>query len=345
MEQVPSYFVYYVSTFLMITFLKLGVSVYLMERTPKKGSYRSPWAVKKVAKRFANKEHQDFSRRLLEEAEILRKLEHPNIIGFRTLTKAVDGTWCLAMERAENCLMDLIEKRLDNDEGPFPPNEIMRVGVDISKALDYLHTEKLFMHGDMKSGNVLIFGGFKLAKLCDFGVAMPLREPNGRVKEDQFYVGTQAWSAPEVINMDESLENDGNIITCKADMFSYGLTIWEMLSLCVPHADLLENEDEDEEDVEETSSDDSDDDLAYQEALGTRPSLPDLPIYSDYSVAIAVFIATTENDPEKRPRAGEVVNIWNPWIVFVETRKILIIFPFLCPFLCLLPLFVLLLFM
>ncbi len=281
-----------------------------MERTPKKGCYRSPWAVKKVAKRFANKEHQDFSRRLLEEAEILRQLEHPNIIGFRTLTKAVDGTWCLAMEKAENCLMDLIEQRLDNDEGPFPPHQIMRVGVDIAKALDYLHTEKLLMHGDMKSGNVLIFGDFRLAKLCDFGVAMTLREANGRARQDQFYVGTQAWSAPEVINMDESLETDGGIITCKADIFSYGLTIWEMLSLCVPHADLLEKDDDDDEEDEEYASDS--DDLAYQEALGTRPSLPDLPTNCDYSAAVAVFIATTENDPEKRPQAVETINIWNP---------------------------------
>lgn len=284
-----------------------------MERTPKKGNYRSPWAVKKVAKRFANKEHQDFSKRLLEEAEILRTLEHPNIIGFRTLTKAVDGTWCLAMEKAEDCLMDLIEQRLDTGAGPFPPHQIRCVGVDIAKALDYLHTEKLLMHGDMKSGNVLIFGDFRVAKLCDFGVALALREPNGRVRPDKYYVGTQAWSAPEVINMDESLDSEETIITCKADIFSYGLTIWEMLSLCVPHGDLLDNEDEDEdEDSDDGGLYASDsDDLTYQEALGTRPSLPELPSEEDYSVSVAVFISTTEQDPTKRPNAADVLNIWS----------------------------------
>lgn len=74
-----------------------------MERSPRQGAYRSPWAVKKVARRFAtNGGSQDFSRRLLQEAEILRSLEHPNIIGYRTLTKAQDGAWCLAMERAHH---------------------------------------------------------------------------------------------------------------------------------------------------------------------------------------------------------------------------------------------------
>jgi PDZ-binding kinase len=193
-----------------------------MERGPISGGYRSPWAVKKVAKRYDNQENQDFSKRLLEEAEILKKLEHPHIIGFRTLTKALDGTWCMAMEKAENSLMDLIEQRLDNQAGPFLPQQINRVGVDIAKALDYLHTEKLLMHGDMKSGNVLIFGDFRMAKLCDFGVTMTLNEANGRVIPEQFYVGTQAWSAPEVIKLDETFENDEVVITSKADMFSYG---------------------------------------------------------------------------------------------------------------------------
>ena len=69
-----------------------------MERTPKQGGgYRSPWAVKKVAKRFAESQNKEFSSRLLEEADVLRSLEHPNIIGYRTLTKATDGTWCLVI--------------------------------------------------------------------------------------------------------------------------------------------------------------------------------------------------------------------------------------------------------
>ena len=44
----------------------------------------------------------------------------------------------------------------------------------VAKALDYLHTEKLLMHGDLKSGNVLIVGDFNNVKLCDFGVTLPL---------------------------------------------------------------------------------------------------------------------------------------------------------------------------
>lgn len=275
-----------------------------MQRTPKKGAYTSPWAVKKVARRFANKDCQDFSQRLLAEAEILKNLSHPNIVGFRTLTKALDGTWCLAMEKAESCLMDLIEQRLEADSGPFPSNQIKCVGLGIAKALDYLHGEKLLMHGDIKSGNVLIFGDFKVAKLCDFGVTLPLSEPNGRVKSGHYYVGTQAWSAPEVIRMDESLGDAHDTISCKADIFSYGLTVWEMLSLCLPHGDLLDGTDDDEAAMEEREAD-------YQEALGTRPPLPALPKRSDYGTAVAVYITTTEEAASKRPKASEVTEIWD----------------------------------
>lgn len=283
----------------------LGVNVYLMQRTPKKGAYTSPWAVKKVARRFVNDRCQDINQRLLAEAEILKNLSHPNIVGFRTLTKAMDGAWCLAMEKAESCLMDLIEQRLDTDAGPFPPNQVKCVGLGISKALDYLHSEKLLMHGDIKSGNVLVFGDFKVAKLCDFGVTLPLTEPNGRVKHGHYYVGTQAWSAPEIIRMDESLGDSGDLITCKADIFSYGLTVWEMLSLCLPHGDLLDcTEDDDMEAMEQREAD-------YQEALGTRPPLPALPRRSDYATAVAVFITTTEESPSKRPKACEVMEIWD----------------------------------
>jgi len=95
-----------------------------------------------------------------------------------------------------------------------------------------------------------------------------------------------------------------------------GLTIWEMFSLCVPHADLLQDDEEEEEQTDEEQADESNtsaiDDFAYHEALGTRPPLPDLPEDLDYSAAVAVFIATTEHDPEKRPLSSEVMSIWNP---------------------------------
>lgn len=46
------------------------------------------------------------------------------------------------------------------------------------------------------------------------------------------YVGTPCWSAPEVLLGEECL---GAIITSKADIFSYGLVLWEMMTLSLPN--------------------------------------------------------------------------------------------------------------
>jgi len=53
------------------------------------------------------------------------------------------------------------------------------------------------------------------------------------------YVGTPCWSAPEVLNGEECL---GAIITSKADIFSYGLVLWEMMTLSIPNTSTSINE-------------------------------------------------------------------------------------------------------
>ena len=76
-------------------------------------------------------------------------------------------------------------------------------------------------------------GDFEVIKLCDFGVVVPLKT-NGEidVEAGAEYVGTLIWSAPEV------LHNDGlTPITNKADIFSFGLVLWEMITLSPPHLD------------------------------------------------------------------------------------------------------------
>ena len=57
----------------------------------------------------------------------------------------------------------------------------------VASALDYLHREKRILHGDMKSGNVLVIGDFKTVKICDFGVALRLDE-NLVVAEDEVFL-------------------------------------------------------------------------------------------------------------------------------------------------------------
>ena len=68
----------------------------------------------------------------------------------------------------------------------------------MAEALDYLHTEKQLMHGDLKSANVLIVDHFSGVKLCDFGVTLPVNSEGKASDPSTNYIGTEAWSPMEV---------------------------------------------------------------------------------------------------------------------------------------------------
>ena len=204
-----------------------GVSVYRYNRATNESDVRSPWAVKKVNK----KARSGISERLALEASILKQLHHPNIVGFRAISGSVSGDLCLAMEDCEKALEDIIEEKSYLEE-EFTNEEILKVSWAIAKALSYLHNEKMILHGDIKSGNVLIRGDFEAVKLCDFGVARRLKDDlSGLKNPGDRYIGTEPWKCKEALS--------GGVITDKADIFAYGLLIWEMLTLNVPHVDLL----------------------------------------------------------------------------------------------------------
>lgn len=90
-----------IHTIIFAHFFLSGVAVYMLERSPKVGLARSPWAVKKWLKGRNNEVNNG---RLRLEADVLRQLNHPNIVGFRAFTTGVDGKPCLAMEALDTSL-------------------------------------------------------------------------------------------------------------------------------------------------------------------------------------------------------------------------------------------------
>ncbi|KAK7083023.1 hypothetical protein SK128_028251 [Halocaridina rubra] len=282
-----------------------GVNVYLLERfSPLKDSYNSPWAVKKINRKT---EFTEFSKRLSYEADILKSLKHPNIIGYRSYGKGKDGMPCLMMESGEKSLLSIIECHCENELGPLPAANILKVCSDVASALQYLHVTKRLLHGDIKSANVLIMGDFKTVKLCDFGVAVKLTE-KGEACNDEDYVGTECWSASEVFT--------GDKITTKTDMFAFGLIIWEMIALSPPHVGKLNfEEDLDEqasqEDIEIWEAKQAKCDAEYFKSLGSRPQIPLSELDEEYLPVMEIFYACTESDPNLRPSAKQIVHSLN----------------------------------
>lgn len=139
------------------------------------GTARSPWAIKKICKRNTDDDAL-FKERLTEEAAVLRALDHPNIVGYRGYKQTLDGNDALMLEDCHISLGNILETRMEDELSALPANDIKIVCLDISKALDYLHTSAFLLHGDIKSFNVLIKGDFEICKLCDFGVSQPLNK-------------------------------------------------------------------------------------------------------------------------------------------------------------------------
>ncbi|KAK7907571.1 hypothetical protein WMY93_016183 [Mugilogobius chulae] len=275
-----------------------GVNVYLMDRLGKLNL--SPWAVKKVNSKCASKQVSIYQKRLNEEAQILKGLKHPNIVGFRAIATATDGSKCLAMEYGgEQSLNDMIEKRREEGLKAFPAANIEKVALHVARGLQYLHNEKKLLHGDMKSCNVVIKGDFETVKICDVGVSLFLDE-NMKVSDPKAeYIGTEPWNAKEVM--------EGGEISDRTDIFAYGLTLWEMMTLSMPHLESLDDEEEEEEEDGDESEEESFDEDAYYERLGTRPALDAETLGVSYRRMVELFYVCTEEDPKKRPSAAQIV--------------------------------------
>ncbi|KAL0272669.1 UNVERIFIED_CONTAM: hypothetical protein PYX00_005546 [Menopon gallinae] len=279
-----------------------GVNVWKLKESKSNSCQNSPWAIKNVRRNMSKALKNKYENLISKEANMLRSLCHENIIGFRDVITSEDGRKCLAMELGGESLGNMIEERFENMLGPYPANLILNVIKNVANALAYLHDEKNILHGDIKSYNIVVKNNFEVIKLCDFGVSINLDE-NGVAHG---FVGTPIYSAPEC---QEGAEGP---VTCKADIFSLGLVIWEMIALVPPHTEVGGSEDESEY-FSSCDSESEMDDSYISEAdssvvkYGTRPNLPDVKLGDEYSNVIEIFYCCTEQDPNKRPTAHYLV--------------------------------------
>ena len=98
---------------------------------------------------------------------------------------------------------------------------ITKVAKQMAIALLYLHSRQLF-HCDLKSQNVLINDDWTV-KLCDFGLS---RYQSKFDSDNHGKIGTPHWMAPEILR--------GEKYTAAADVYSFGVILWEMLTLEIP---------------------------------------------------------------------------------------------------------------
>lgn len=105
------------------------------------------------------------------EANILKKLTHPNIVQYIDIVKIRNQT-SIIMEFIDNgSLYNYIERTAQSSAYWGTTRRIM---IDVAYGMSYLHGERI-VHADLKSLNVLLRHNYS-AVICDFGLARTIAD-------------------------------------------------------------------------------------------------------------------------------------------------------------------------
>lgn len=158
--------------------------------------------------------------RFEQEATILKKLHHPNIVRFFGAGR-FQGSPFYAMEYVQGESLDHVVER----RGRVGWEQVIIWGKQLCAALQHAH-EHGVIHRDLKPSNLIVLPDDTL-KLSDFGIARDL-ELMGLTSTNTT-VGTAAYMSPEQCRGERNL-------TPKADLYCLGVVLYELLTGTKPFA-------------------------------------------------------------------------------------------------------------
>ena len=164
----------------------------------------------------------DFARMLVEEARLVTRLHHANVVQVFELVES-EGRFGLVMELVRGRDLGRVLERCRELGIRLGLVRAVQVGVEVAKALAYAHRLTVdgqpvgLVHRDVSPHNILVSYEGEV-KLADFGIArvtgrLDLTDP-GTVK------GKLAYMAPE--------QARGEPLDGRADVFGLGVVLWEL---------------------------------------------------------------------------------------------------------------------
>ena len=184
---------------------------------------------KQVAIKLLRSRDEDLRRRFVQEAEVLREVDHPSIV--RVFGRDIDGEdYYTVLELIEG--PDLFEHLTRS--GPLPWRQAIEIGTQIASALDVVHRRGL-VHRDVKPANIMLDASGR-AKLIDFGVVgitSNYRVPTGATQRRPTEHG-KALGTPGYLPLEAGLVAPNPSF----DVFGLGATLYQLVTGKIPEEPL-----------------------------------------------------------------------------------------------------------
>jgi serine/threonine-protein kinase len=161
--------------------------------------------------------NEEFRRRFKNESKAIAVLSHPNIV------KVYDVSYG---DRLQYIIMEYVEgitlKEYIDQVGTVTWKEAVHFVTQILRALQHAH-DKGIVHRDVKPQNIMLLQNGNI-KVTDFGIARFSRSETRTMSEGA--IGSVHYISPE--------QARGDITDDKADIYSVGVVLYEMLTGQVP---------------------------------------------------------------------------------------------------------------
>lgn len=164
----------------------------------------------------------DYRERFQREAQAQAALDHPNIVTIHEFGETDNGLFYFVMEYVDgNDLHTLIHG------AELGESHVFSWIPQVCKALQHAHDDGL-VHRDVKPANIFIANDGRV-KIGDFGLVKirdTTLQPIGKTQL-RVSIGTRDYIAPESSNANEDID-------ARADVFSLGVVLYEMLTGTIP---------------------------------------------------------------------------------------------------------------
>lgn len=173
------------------------------------------WVNRKVAIKVPHQQEDEVIE-MLKEPRIMSELKHSNIVEMITAERT-NGIFFMVLEYVEGESLD----KLIRKDKKLLPDLTLDLAIGITEGIVFAHSKKV-LHRDIRPANILIAKD-NIAKVTDFGTSRILSLTPAMTR-----VGSPPYMAPEHFR---------GLATFQSDIWSLGVTFYEMLTGTVPHYD------------------------------------------------------------------------------------------------------------